>query len=104
MARKPAAAKAPAFEEALGHLEKLVEAMENDQLPLEDLVAHYEKGAKLLQHCEQVLDTARKRIELIEISPSAENGLESNAPTAETSRAPSDVDPGDDDQDDIRLL
>ena len=104
MARKSAAPKGPAFEKALGDLEKLVEAMENDQLPLEELVAHYEKGAKLLQHCEQVLDTARKRIELIEISPPAENGLEAEASSAETSGASGNVDPEANDQDDIRLL
>ena len=37
------------FEEAMEELESLVEAMEGDQLPLEELVAHYEKGAGLLQ-------------------------------------------------------
>jgi exodeoxyribonuclease VII small subunit len=104
MAKKTATKKAPAFEDALSDLENLVEAMENDQLPLEDLVAHYEKGAKLLQHCEQVLDAARKRIELIEISPSAENGLESSASPAEDSVASGDLDPEADDNDDIRLL
>jgi exodeoxyribonuclease VII small subunit len=104
MAKKSANQKAPAFEDALHDLENLVEAMENDQLPLEDLVSHYEKGAKLLQHCEQVLGAARKRIELIEISPSAENGLESNASPAEDAEDSGDVDPGADTSDDIRLL
>ena len=42
------------FEDAMGELETLVEAIENDQLPLEDLVAHYERGAGLLKHCETV--------------------------------------------------
>ena len=104
MARKATSAKSPAFEDALSDLERLVEAMENDQLPLEDLVSHYEKGAKLLQHCEQVLNAARKRIELIEISPQEQNELESNASPAEDSNASGDLDPESDDKDDIRLL
>ncbi|MGA0845548.1 MAG: exodeoxyribonuclease VII small subunit, partial [Luteolibacter sp.] len=43
---------APSFEEALTDLESIVEAMENEQLPLEDLVSHYEKASKLLKRCE----------------------------------------------------
>ena len=63
------------FEDAMGELETLVEAMENDQLPLEDLVAHYEKGAGLLKHCEKVLSAAKERIELIEVSNSSQKDL-----------------------------
>lgn len=103
MPRTPASKSPSSFEEAMGELEALVEAMENDQLPLEQLVAHYEKGARLLQHCEQVLAAARKRIELIEVAASSEKGL---APTP----APDD-DPessararGDAEDHDIRLL
>ena len=92
------------FEESLAELETLVEAMENDQLPLEELVAHYEKGAGLLQHCEKVLSEARKRIELIEVAPAAENGLEPDPSSDDDEGRPGDSDPGDDAQDDIRLL
>ena len=56
---------APSFEEALAGLEAIVEAMEHEQLPLEDLVAHYEKGSALLDRCEAILQSARGRIELI---------------------------------------
>ena len=104
MARKPAAQSPPALEDALSDLENLVEAMENDQLPLEELVAHYEKGAKLLQHCEQVLNAARKRIELIEISAPTENGLESTPSPTEDPEDPGAKDSGTADKDDIRLL
>ena len=53
------------FEEALAGLEGIVEAMEQSQLPLEELVDHYEKGSALLTHCESILKSARGRIELI---------------------------------------
>ena len=101
---KKQAASGQSFEEALGELEGLVEAMENDQLPLEKLVAHYEKGARLLQHCEQVLAEARKRIELIELNPTPENELAQEASSVDDQQSPAAPATGQDPQDDIRLL
>jgi len=72
----------PDFEQALEELEGLVEAMENEQLPLEQLVANYEKGSKLIAHCQSVLETARKRIELITLGNQDDSGLE-NSPTTD---------------------
>ncbi len=56
------------FEDALGKLEAIVESMESEQLPLEDLVSQYEAGSALLKHCDAVLSAARDRIELITLS------------------------------------
>ena len=56
--KKAKGSEARTFEEAMEELESLVEAMEGDQLPLEELVAHYETGAGLLQLCEKVLAAA----------------------------------------------
>lgn len=94
----------PSFEDALARLETLVESMEHEQLPLEELIASYEKGSALLNHCESILKTARGRIELITIRNSNEIGLEAEASGAQApapSPAP-DEDP--DDDDDIRLF
>lgn len=63
--------QSPSFEEALGELEDMVESMESGQLPLEKLIANYERGAQLIGHCETVLDDARKRLELITLKPKA---------------------------------
>ena len=104
MPRKSTSKSPPSFEEALGALEELVEAMENDQLPLEELVAHYEKGAGLLQHCEKVLKAAKKRIELIEISPPPENGLEAPPSADDDPGSPGSSRPDGDERDDIQLL
>lgn len=94
----------PGFEEALAQLEAIVEAMENRQLPLEELVDHYEKGSSLLDHCEAVLKSARERIELVTLRDrSAASG---EGPTSAASPAPSpsaDADDSDPD-DDIRLF
>jgi exodeoxyribonuclease VII small subunit len=53
------------FESAMARLETIVAQMESDQLPLEDLLARYEEGVKLVQICEDKLTAAEKRIEII---------------------------------------
>ena len=63
--------KSPSFETALEELEAMVETMESGQLPLEKLISSYERGAKLISHCESVLDDARKRLDLITLKPKA---------------------------------
>ena len=101
--KKAARSEVRTFEEAMEELESLVEAMEGDQLPLEELVAHYEKGAGLLQHCEQVLAAAKQRIELIEVANSEEKNLAPNSEEVED--APASSGPTAESlEDDIRLL
>ena len=91
------------FEEALAGLEEIVNAMEHEQLPLEDLVSHYERGAALLGRCESLLKSARGRIELITLRSKPEG--EGDAETTLHTLAPaSSEDPEDSDDDDIRLF
>jgi exodeoxyribonuclease VII small subunit len=108
MARKPTDVEEPtSFEEALASLETIVEAMEHEQLPLEDLVAHYEKGSTLLNRCESILQSARSRIELITLRNQNETTMDAPASPVETSglSTPSKYsDVPDDDDNDIRLF
>jgi exodeoxyribonuclease VII small subunit len=95
------------FEQAIDGLESLVETMEHGDLPLHDLVAHYEKGSELLKLCESLLGTARDRIQMITLRNSGEIGLETTADALHT--APPNLSPTDplddpDDDDDIRLF
>lgn len=53
------------FEEALAQVENLVARMENERLPLDDLIAAYDEGTALLKICRQRLQEAEKRVELI---------------------------------------
>lgn len=53
------------FESAIERLETIVEAMESDKMPLEDLLVRYEEGVKLVKVCQQKLESAEKRIEII---------------------------------------
>lgn len=92
------------FEQSLAGLEAIVEAMEHEQLPLEDLVANYEKGSALLDRCEQILQAARGRIELITLRNhnGAANDDETSAPGVLS--PPSGSPDASDDDDDIRLF
>ena len=63
----------------MAELESIVEAMESEQLPLEELVARYEAGSSLLKHCASILSTARKRIELIPLADQEANEPETAA-------------------------
>ena len=98
--------QALSFEEALEGLESIVESMENEQLPLEDLVAYYEKGSKLLDRCESVLESARDRIQLITLRNKNESELENPAVSGDFTPADSPSDTADDSaaDDDIRLF
>ncbi len=53
------------FEQALQELETLVESMESDQAPLDELIENYEKGTRLYDLCQQRLENAQRRVDLI---------------------------------------
>lgn len=107
--RKSAAAEdpaAPSFEDALAGLEALVETMEQEQLPLEELVACYEKGSVLLDRCESLLQAARGRIELITLRNQNEinSGSEAGTDPAAAFSLPTGPPDASDDDHDIRLF
>lgn len=53
------------FEEALGELEKVVERLESGDLSLEAALAAFEEGVGLVKFCNQKLNEAEKKIELL---------------------------------------
>ena len=65
MASLQPATPEPSFETAIERLETIVDEMESDQLPLEELIVRYEEGIKLVKVCEERLQAAEKRIEII---------------------------------------
>lgn len=54
------------FESALAELEQIVEAMEAGQLPLDQSIAAYRRGAQLLQFCQGALKEASQQVKLLE--------------------------------------
>ena len=53
------------FEDALGKLEQLVEQIESGQIGLEESIARYEEGTKLVKQCRKILDAAEKKIQVL---------------------------------------
>jgi exodeoxyribonuclease VII small subunit len=53
------------FEAAIARLEEIVEAMESDKMPLEEVIVRYEEGVKLVKVCQEKLAGAERRIEII---------------------------------------
>ncbi len=58
-------AERPGFEQALAAIEAIVHDLEEGQLGLEDALARYERGVKLLRQCHEQLQQAERRIELL---------------------------------------
>jgi exodeoxyribonuclease VII small subunit len=72
------------FEIAVERLEQIVELMESDKMPLEDLLVRYEEGTKLVKFCQQQLETAEKRIEIITRNAKGEAKLDPFEPDKAT--------------------
>ena len=53
------------FEKALGELEKIVRQMEEEELSLESSIKKYEEGTRLAGFCQEKLDSAEKKIEIL---------------------------------------
>ena len=54
------------FEAALAELERIVQAMEDGRMPLEESIAAYRRGSELLNHCQQQLSDAERKIQVLE--------------------------------------
>lgn len=55
------------FEEAMSALEAVVGQLERGDVPLDQSIALYERGAALRAHCEERLKAAEERVELIRV-------------------------------------
>lgn len=56
---------AMSFEQAMAALEEVVTKLERGEVPLEESIALYERGAALKAHCATKLKDAEAKVELI---------------------------------------
>ncbi|HUF22360.1 MAG TPA: exodeoxyribonuclease VII small subunit [Burkholderiales bacterium] len=54
------------FESALAELESIVAGMEAGELPLEQSLSAYKRGAELLQYCQAQLQQAQQQVKVLE--------------------------------------
>ncbi len=64
--------KTLSFEEALKRLEKITAEIERGEVGLEESIAKYEEGMKLINRCRNMLTKAEQRIQKLSPTPSGE--------------------------------
>lgn len=62
----PVAALPASYEAALQELEGLTSRLESGQLPLDQLLAGYQRGAQLLKFCRDKLEAVETQIKVLE--------------------------------------
>jgi exodeoxyribonuclease VII small subunit len=62
----PAEPPLPSYEQALAELEGLVQRMEAGQMPLEQLLDSYKRGAELLALCRSRLEAVEEQVKVLE--------------------------------------
>jgi exodeoxyribonuclease VII small subunit len=64
---KPIAEPAsPSYEDALAELERLVQRMEGGQMPLDQMLTNYRRGAELLELCRSRLAAVEEQVKVLE--------------------------------------
>ncbi len=63
------------FETSIEELEGIVQKLETGNIPLEDMVALYERGAHLGKQCMAMLDEYQGRLETLDREATREDGV-----------------------------
>ena len=66
MPRSTAPKDPPSYEQALAELDRLVQQMEGGQLPLDQLLDGYRRGADLLAFCRGRLEAVEEQVKVLE--------------------------------------
>lgn len=63
---KPKVAEPASYEDALEELEQLVARVESGQMPLDQLLTGYQRGAALLAFCRERLEAVQEQIKVLD--------------------------------------
>ncbi len=61
--------KTASFEQHLSRLDEIIQLLEKDSVPLDELLALYEEGVGLLRVCNGQLNEAQQKVKMLQISP-----------------------------------
>ncbi len=79
----------PTFEKELENLERVVSLLERGDLDLEEAIRQYESGCQSLRKCYQILDNAKRRIEILAGAfDSTGPGTQGSQPAGESGGSP----------------
>ncbi|MBE6620559.1 MAG: exodeoxyribonuclease VII small subunit [Ruminococcaceae bacterium] len=56
------------FEAGLARLDEIIALLEKDGVPLDELMGLYEEGVGLLRTCNEQLESAEQRVQMLQIS------------------------------------
>jgi len=62
----PASSLPASYEAALAELEQLVSRLESGDMPLEQLLSGYQRGAELLKYCRDKLEAVEAQIKVLD--------------------------------------
>lgn len=84
MAKKSPTPESPVarFEQSLQELEQLVATLEGGELPLEQSLSAYERGVALYRQCQQALEQAQLRVNLLNDPAQPEAAVAFDPPSA----------------------
>lgn len=54
------------YEEAITELDTIINNIENNNVKLTDSISLYEKGTELKKHCENILNTAKLKVDKLQ--------------------------------------
>jgi exodeoxyribonuclease VII small subunit len=66
MARSAKSTAPVSYESALGELEQLVQTLEGGAVPLDQLLAGYQRGAELLAYCRAQLQSVEQQVKVLD--------------------------------------
>jgi len=78
------------FEDALNKLEKIVSKLEDGDIPLEESLKLFEEGIRLSRLCNQKLEEAEKRVEILMKGRDGMMKAQAFGPSAGSGQAPSE--------------
>ena len=78
------------FEDALDKLEKIVSKLEDGEIPLEESLKLFEEGMRVSRLCNQKLEEAEKKVEILMKGKDGMMKAQPFAPSKGSGKAPSD--------------
>ena len=78
------------FEDALNKLEKIVSKLEDGDIPLEESLKLFEEGIRLSRLCNQKLEEAEKRVEILMKGRDGMMKAQAFVPSAGSGQGPSE--------------
>ena len=67
------------FEQSIRELEEIVKQLEKGELPLEESLKQFEKGINLARGCQDILNQAEQKIEILTQTTLQANSEETNS-------------------------